>query len=96
MRYGECMPLTTPTTQTTITELLLDRPARARLFQKLGIDFCCGGKLSLEDACRRKSLNPETTLEALLIEDRAGIREPIESMTLALQDRSALDALAAS
>ncbi len=77
------MALSTPTTQTTITELLLDRPARARLFQKLGIDFCCGGKLSLEDACRRKSLNPDTTLEALLVEDRAGVREPIESMTLA-------------
>lgn len=31
----------------------------ASLFSKAGIDFCCGGKKTLLQACNEKSLNPE-------------------------------------
>jgi regulator of cell morphogenesis and NO signaling len=31
----------------------------ASLFSKAGIDFCCGGKKTLQQACNEKSLNPE-------------------------------------
>ncbi len=39
----------------------------ASLFSKAGIDFCCGGKKTLHQACEEKSLNP-AGLENELIE----------------------------
>lgn len=44
------------------------QPASVRVFETHGIDFCCGGKISLADACRDRGV----VLEALLAEiDRA-------------------------
>lgn len=43
---------------TTVAELVVERPGRARVFERLGIDYCCGGKVSLEDACATKGLEP--------------------------------------
>lgn len=42
----------------TVGELVAERPARSRVFEGLGIDYCCGGKLSLTEACARKGLDP--------------------------------------
>lgn len=50
---------------TTVADLVVERPARARLFEQLGLDYCCGGKRSLEDACRAKGLDV-TTVAAVL------------------------------
>ena len=38
-------------TNKTVRELALEVPAATRVFEKLGIDYCCGGKHSLADAC---------------------------------------------
>src|ERR1035437_2232769 len=57
------------TPQTTIGELVAARPALARLFEKLGIDYCCGGKQTLTAACARRSLDVPTTIALL---DSAG------------------------
>jgi regulator of cell morphogenesis and NO signaling len=43
----------------TVGELVAERPARSRVFEELGIDYCCGGKQSLAEACARKGLDPE-------------------------------------
>jgi regulator of cell morphogenesis and NO signaling len=40
----------------TVGELVAERPARSRVFEKLGIDYCCGGKLSLDEARARQGL----------------------------------------
>lgn len=37
----------------------------AGVFRKHGIDFCCGGGISLAEACRRNDLEPEVLLEEL-------------------------------
>ncbi len=34
----------------------------ARVFEGHGIDFCCGGEMSLAEACRAKALDPELLL----------------------------------
>jgi regulator of cell morphogenesis and NO signaling len=34
----------------TIGQLVGQRPSRARAFERLGIDYCCGGKLTLAEA----------------------------------------------
>ena len=39
------------TTNTTVSELVLEMPAATRVFEKMGIDYCCGGQRSLADAC---------------------------------------------
>ena len=35
----------------TVREYALEIPTSTRIFEKLGIDYCCGGGKSLEDAC---------------------------------------------
>ena len=47
--------------QTTKTagELAAENPATARVFEKLGIDYCCGGAHTLEQACRAAGVTPE-------------------------------------
>lgn len=37
----------------------------AAVFQQFGIDFCCGGRRSLHDACRAAEANPDAVLRAL-------------------------------
>ena len=49
----------------TVAELVLERPARSRLFESLGIDYCCGGKKTLKEACDRKALPSPRVLELL-------------------------------
>lgn len=57
-----------PTIETSVGEWVAARPSRSRVFQRLGIDFCCGGKLSLAEACRRHGLDVAQTLDVLLRE----------------------------
>jgi regulator of cell morphogenesis and NO signaling len=41
----------------TIGEMVKKDMRKAEVFAKHGIDYCCGGKRSLEDACREKNLD---------------------------------------
>lgn len=45
---------------TTIADLVREVPARSRVFEKHRIDYCCGGKTSLTDACAEKGLSLDT------------------------------------
>lgn len=49
----------------TIGELVTERPGRSRVFSRLGIDFCCGGRRTLADACGAQGLDI-AHVEALL------------------------------
>ncbi len=49
--------------------LVAEQPLRAAVFDKLGIDFCCGGKQTLEDACDKLRISPETAIALLLASD---------------------------
>jgi regulator of cell morphogenesis and NO signaling len=55
----------TVTTERTVRELALGNPAATRVFEKLGIDYCCGGNQSLEQACRTANLPIDQVLDAL-------------------------------
>lgn len=55
-----------PSTTTQVGQFVAEMPGRYRVFQDLGIDFCCGGKMSLEQACRAQGIDPEEVLQRLL------------------------------
>jgi regulator of cell morphogenesis and NO signaling len=57
--------MTTRSTQTTVGELVKDRPARSRVFEQFKIDFCCGGKIPLAEACEKKGLDPDEVLDRI-------------------------------
>ena len=50
---------------TPVADLVTDRPARARIFERLGIDYCCGGDHSLAEAARKNDLDPGTVVQML-------------------------------
>jgi len=50
---------------TTVGELVKTRPARARIFEQLKIDYCCGGKLPLTEACAKRGLDAGDVLDQL-------------------------------
>jgi regulator of cell morphogenesis and NO signaling len=56
---------------TTVGQLVAERPGRSRVFEALGIDYCCGGKLPLEAACRARGLDVRATIDRLEGEDAA-------------------------
>jgi regulator of cell morphogenesis and NO signaling len=49
----------------TIGRLVAERPERARVFEEFEIDFCCGGKQTLQDACQKRRLDPEVVRRRL-------------------------------
>jgi regulator of cell morphogenesis and NO signaling len=57
-------------TETTVGQLVTEKPARARVFEKFGIDYCCGGKKPLAQACGEKGLDPQTVLNELSVADQ--------------------------
>lgn len=46
-------------------DLVAERPARARVFERLGIDYCCHGHRSLLDASTEAGLDPVTVATEL-------------------------------
>jgi len=49
-----------PGLRTTVREIVLEFPQAAGVFESLGIDYCCGGKQTLEEACRHVGVTVET------------------------------------
>lgn len=43
-----------------LAEFVLERPQAARVLTRLGLDYCCGGRRSLAEACRERGLDTAT------------------------------------
>lgn len=62
------MPTLAPsvfTPESTIGQIVAAHPSLTRFFENLGIDYCCGGKQPLADACAQRNLDLTTTLALL-------------------------------
>ena len=55
----------------TVGDLVVERPSRARVFEQFGLDYCCGGKLPLADACQKKGVDFRAVVTALEEESTA-------------------------
>ncbi len=49
----------------TVKEYALEIPGATRIFEKLGIDYCCGGGKSLADACAKAGIAVDEVLGSL-------------------------------
>ncbi|MCK5125607.1 MAG: iron-sulfur cluster repair di-iron protein [candidate division Zixibacteria bacterium] len=49
-----------------IGEIVAEKMSRSRVFEQYGLDYCCGGQTSLNEACRKKGINPKEVLNALV------------------------------
>lgn len=54
----------TNTTQT-VREIALEQPSSIRVFEKYGIDYCCGSRKPLSDACMAGNIEIDAVLAAL-------------------------------
>lgn len=79
----------------TVAELAVENPATRRVFEKFGIDYCCGGNRTLVEACHLtgadyedliKSLNEATEKVAHAIGDRDWRQESLAATVAHIVD----------
>ena len=49
----------------TVRDYAIETPQTIPVFEKLGIDFCCGGNRPLDEACAAANLNLDSVLQSL-------------------------------
>src|SRR5205085_10055089 len=55
--------------ENSIGRMVMERPSRARVFEKFGLDYCCNGKVPLGEACARKGVPTNAVLRDLEASD---------------------------
>jgi regulator of cell morphogenesis and NO signaling len=63
------------TAEKTVRELAVENPGATRVFERFGIDYCCGGNQTLEKACRERNVSIDEvrdSLEAAQVPAQAG------------------------
>jgi regulator of cell morphogenesis and NO signaling len=65
-------------TMPTVGELVAERPARSRVFEEFGIDYCCGGKMPLDEACARRGVAVEEIQQRLAAVEAGGTDREID------------------
>ena len=69
----------------TVGEFVRQKPTRARVFESLKIDYCCGGKVSLVRACEKRGVDVNEVLQAISANDEQadlGTLVDVDSMAL--------------
>lgn len=65
---------------TSLGALVAELPARAELFERLRLDYCCGGADTLSDACAERGLDPAAVGEMIVALDaEPGSGDPSET-----------------
>src|SRR5262245_598413 len=58
-------------TSNTVRELAVAVPGATRIFEQVGIDYCCGGAQTLSEACKKSSASVETVIQLLEATEQA-------------------------
>ena len=48
-----------------VANVVTDFPLSSDVFRKYGIDFCCGGNISIKNAVKNKKVNVDTIIEEI-------------------------------
>jgi regulator of cell morphogenesis and NO signaling len=81
------------TADTTVADIATAAPATIRVFQQHRIDFCCGGKVPLSQACAAKGLSTDRLLGELRTAtapasvQRNWSEEPLSTLVQHIQER---------
>lgn len=63
---AEYMELSNMTiTDKTVREIALEQPSSIRVFEHFGIDYCCGGRRPIAEACAAKGIETSAVIAAL-------------------------------
>lgn len=60
------MQQTIDLTTKTIRDIALEAPATTRVFEEYKIDYCCGGRRSIEDVCQTAGIDPGILKDKLM------------------------------
>ena len=63
-----------------VRDLAIEQPSSVRVFERFGIDYCCGGRKPLEQVCAEQQISLPQILEKLAEAERAA-PEPVEPWT---------------
>lgn len=72
------------TKEMSVGSMVADNFNRARVFEQLGIDYCCHGGESLESACEKKGLNADDVIARVEASDTEGSKTDFASWPLDL------------
>ncbi len=59
------MEITQDQLHQSLSELVVSLPSARQVLDRYNLDFCCGGKQSLEEACQQQGLDPESILSEI-------------------------------
>ncbi len=66
------------TPEDSVGQWMVESPGRSRVFEKYGIDYCCGGKTALRVACDQRGIRAEAMMAELL--SAAGANQTSEEL----------------
>ena len=78
------------TQDTPVGSIVADRIGRARVFEHLGIDYCCHGATPLEKACVERSLDLGHVLAEIAESDLRGAKEDVDRVDYSAMSASNL------
>ena len=56
----------------TVAELAMEMPNATRVFERLGIDYCCGGRKGLKEACEAANVDAGDVIRELTASNQGG------------------------
>ena len=85
--------MTTINARMSVAEIARSAPATIKVFQQHGMDFCCGGRIPLMDACVAAGLDPDVVVAELVdvtriaTDDRDWNAAPLSELIQHIQER---------
>jgi regulator of cell morphogenesis and NO signaling len=70
----------------TVRDIALEQPSSIRVFEQYGIDYCCGGRKPLAEACAAKNLEVDAVIATLEAAAKGGAQNASDWTRASLED----------